>query len=88
MKKPVEPTAVLTIRVSRTLNRRLAREARRRRTTRSNVAREILATTLDETDRDDLQEEAIRQSRRASAQAADAGALDFIESVADLRGWS
>ena len=78
---------VLTIRVPQDLDRRLAREARRRGRTRSEVARSLLAASLQTTPLDDPRKEARRQSRLAAAQAEEREVLRLIVDVADLRGW-
>jgi predicted transcriptional regulator len=78
---------VLTIRVPRALGRRLAREARRQRRTRSDVARTLLTRALESVPADDARTEAERQSRLASQQAAERDTLRFIVNAADLRGW-
>jgi predicted transcriptional regulator len=80
-------TDVLTIRVPRELGRRLAREARRQRRTRSDVARALLASALETTPAEDLPAEARRQSQLASQQADERDVLDLITDVADRRGW-
>jgi predicted transcriptional regulator len=77
-------TSVLTIRVPKEIDRRLAREARRRRRSRSDVARTILADALAAHPEDDPRAEARRQSLAASASDEDA---DFATAVADLGGW-
>ncbi len=80
-------TSVLTIRVPRALDRKLSQEARRRRNTRSEVARALLESALSGVTDPDPAVEAARQSRLASARESDADALEFITSAADLRGW-
>jgi hypothetical protein len=87
MAKPPAPSAVLTIRVPRAIDRQLAREARRRRMTRSEIAREILVASFASPSAEDPAAEAKRQSLLASTQAAEAEALRFIMDAADLRGW-
>lgn len=79
-------SAVVTVRLTREMERRLAREARRSRRTRSEVARAILETYLTGAAPDPLVE-ARRQSVLASAQDADRETLDFIEHAGDTRGW-
>jgi predicted transcriptional regulator len=79
-------TTVVTIRVPRELDRRLTAEARRRRRTRSEAAREILEAALVAAGPDPARE-ARRQSRLASRQDADRETLQFIASVGDDRGW-
>ena len=86
MARPKTESAVLTLRVPAPLNRRLAREARRRRTTRSEVARAILETGLD-TGEPDLASEARRQSLLVGRRRSERDALAFVTSAADLRGW-
>jgi len=88
MKKPPENgSSVLTIRVPVSLGRRLAREARKRRQTRSETARVLLESALAGAHDEDPAAEARRQSRLASRQASEKEALAFIADVADLRGW-
>ena len=79
--------SVLTIRIGSELRRSLAREARRRRKTKSEVAREILTAGLVGEEAPDPDGEARRQSLLVSRRRSERGALDFIESVADVRGW-
>ena len=80
-------STVLTIRVPRALDHRLAREARKRRRTRSETARALLESALAGAPDEDPAEEARRQSRLASRQASEREALTFIADAADLRGW-
>jgi hypothetical protein len=80
-------STVLSIRVTPALSRRLAREARRQRLTRSEAARAILETALEGRPEDDLEAEARRQSDLAARSASEAEALEFIAAVADTRGW-
>lgn len=81
-------STVLTIRVDSALKRSLAREARRRHTTKSELARELLAAGLGgEGGGSDLIAEAHRQSVLVSQRESERDALDFIEHVADTRGW-
>ena len=87
MAKAHSASEVLTIRVPRDLGRRLAREARRQRRTRSDVARTLLTRALESVPADDARAEAERQSRLASQQAAERDTLRFIVNAADLRGW-
>lgn len=83
-----QSSTVLTIRVSPALSRRLDREARRRRQTRSETARAILEGVLhQQTAPDDPDAEARRQSILASSRPEEQDALDFVMSVADFRGW-
>lgn len=79
---------MLTIRIDADLTRSLAREARRRRKTKSEVAREILAAGLDAVGGAlDQAQEARRQSVLVSRRRSEREALDFIEHAADTRGW-
>ena len=86
MSRPKTESTVLTVRVPSALDRRLAREARRRHTTRSDVARAILEAGLGEGE-PDLDAEARRQSLLANRRRSDRETLRFILDVADLRGW-
>jgi predicted transcriptional regulator len=78
---------VLTIRVPAETGRRLATVARRRRRTRSEVAREFIESALAGAAQADPHAEARRQSQLASAHAAESEALHFVNAAADLRGW-
>jgi hypothetical protein len=70
------------------LTRSLAREARRRRKTKSEVAREILAAGLGgEGGVVDLAQAARRQSLLVSRRRSEKETLEFIEQIADTRGW-
>lgn len=80
-------SAVLTIRVPAALSRRLDREARRQRVTRSEAARAILEQALEGHADPDLSAEARRQSELAARTATDAETLEFVAAVADMRGW-
>ena len=79
-------SAVVTVRLTRELERRLAQAARRSRRSRSDMARAILEQHLTGPAADP-HAEARRQSLLASAQDADRETLDFIEHARDLRGW-
>ena len=81
-------TAVLTVRIPASLERKLSREAKRRRCTRSEAARVLLEAALEQGPGEDPAAEARRQSRLASRRASDQEALAFIADVADLRGWA
>ena len=80
-------STVLTIRVPAALDRHLTREARRRRQTRSEVARAILQERFAETDETDLATEARRQSLLVRRRRSERDALAFAVGTADLRGW-
>jgi len=80
------PSSVLTLRVPTTLDRRLAREARRQRTTRGELARRLLEAGLSAGE-PDLASEARRQSLLVSRRRSESDALAFIEAAADTRRW-
>lgn len=82
MARPKTDSTVLTIRVPASLDRRLAREARRRRLTRSEVARAILEAELGHAGAD-LAAEARRQSLLVRRRASEREAIRFILDVAD-----
>ncbi|MBI1876077.1 MAG: DUF3018 family protein [Acidobacteria bacterium] len=86
MSRPKTDSTVLTIRVPITLDRRLAREARRRRKTRSEIARTILEGGL-AGDGQDAAAEARRQSLLVGRHRSERQAMRFIVDAADLRGW-
>jgi predicted transcriptional regulator len=79
--------AVLTIRMDADLARSLAREARRRRKTKSEVAREILAAGLGLAEENLIAQEARRQSLLVGRRRSEREALEFIEQAADMQGW-
>jgi predicted transcriptional regulator len=85
MAKP--DSSVLTIRVPSDLSRRLAREARRQRRTRSALARDLLAASLQRSKATDYAAEARRQSILVRDHESEREALGFITDAADLRGW-
>ena len=82
-----KPSEVITIRVPRELGRRLAREARRQRRTRSDVARRLLDLALSSEPVEDPDAEARRQSRLAAERDSEMETLEFVVDAADLRGW-
>lgn len=82
MARPKSDSTVLTIRVPASLGRRLTREARRRRQSRSEVARSILEAEL-EGGAPDLAAEARRQSLLARRRPSERDAIRFILDVAD-----
>jgi hypothetical protein len=86
MPKPDTSTDVLTIRVPRDVSRRLAREARRQRRSRSAVARAILVEGLGGAP-DDLLAEARRQSLLVRRRESERDAIRFAADAADLKGW-
>jgi predicted transcriptional regulator len=88
MSRPGRASAVLTIRIDADLSRSLTREARRRRKTKSEVAREILAAGLGGKGGDlDLVQEARSQSLLVSRRRSERDTLELIEETADTRGW-
>lgn len=86
-KESPAPSAILTIRVTPSLNRRLARAARASRRTRSETARDLLETALATTRLEDPAVEARRQSKLANSRASERDAMAFIAKAADLKGW-
>lgn len=81
-------TTVLTIRVPVDLDRRIARAARRRRSTKSALLREAIASAFaDAPEADDPAREARRQSLLVSGRTSEREALDFVNHVADDEGW-
>jgi hypothetical protein len=86
MARPKTDSTVLTVRVPVALETRLAREARRRRQTRSEVARAILEAGLGD-DGADFASEARRQSLLASRRRSDRDTLRFMTAIADTAGW-
>jgi hypothetical protein len=88
MAKRGESSRVLTIRIGADLGRSLAGEARRRRTTRSELVRELLSAGLSEGGGvPNLAQEARRQSILVSQRESEREAFEFLEHVADTRGW-
>jgi hypothetical protein len=88
MSRAEKESTVLTVRIGPDLTRSLAREARRRRKTKSEVAREILAAGLGgERSGLDAEQEARRQSLLVSGRRSEREALEFVEKAADTRGW-
>lgn len=88
MTRPKNPTTTLTVRIGSDLERSLDSEARRRRASKSEVVREILSSglALARTGAD-LPAEARRQSLLVSERGSEAETLDFLEEIADTRGW-
>jgi hypothetical protein len=82
-----EGSTVLTVRVPKRLDRKLMREARRLRQTRSKTACALLESALQWDDDEDPASEARRQSRLASQRASEREALTFIAEFSDLQGW-
>lgn len=86
MARPKSDSAVLTIRVPAALDKRIAREARRRRLTRSEVARAALEVGLGGA-APDIAAEARRQSLLVSKLPSEREVLRFITEIADTTGW-
>jgi len=80
-------SAVVTIRVPVDLDRRIAREARRRRRPKSALLRDALQSAFGDVPPDDPAREARRQSLLVSGRDSEREALDFIEASADQQGW-
>jgi Protein of unknown function (DUF3018) len=87
MRRSEKTHVVLTLRIDAYLTRLLAREARRRRKTKSEVAREILAAGLGAEEGNPIAQEAQRQSLLVSRRRSERETLEFIERTADTRGW-
>jgi hypothetical protein len=87
MSRAEKANAVLTLRIDADLTRSLAREARRRRKTKSEVAREILAAGLAAEGGNLLAQEARRQSLLVSRRRSERETLEFIAQTADTQGW-
>lgn len=79
-------STVLTIRVPVALEKRISREARRRRQTRSEVARAALDAGLGG-GAAAFAAEARRQSVLVSKRRSEREVLRFITEIADTRGW-
>ena len=86
MARPKTDTAVLMVRVPAALEKRIAREARRRGQTRSEVARNILEAGLGAGGAD-FASEARRQSLLATRRRSDRDVLRFMTAIADTTGW-
>ena len=87
MARPKTDSTVLTLRVPAKVNRYLAREARRRRQTRSDIARSILQDRVEGSSEPDFLAEARRQSVLVSKRRSERDTLAFLDAVADRRGW-
>ena len=87
MSRSRQTSVVVTLRVPSSLSRRIEREARRRRHTKSAVVRKILEDALATGEAPDPREEARRQSLLVSGRASEKDALRFIERAGDARGW-
>lgn len=87
MRRSKPESAVVTLRVPMALSRRLEREARRRRLSRNQMAREILEDALHDKPFD-LNEDARRQSLLVSRRRSERETLRFILDAADAAGWT
>ena len=85
---PSQRATVLTPRVPSDLDRRIEREARRRRRTKSAVLRDALQGAFGEgPPPEDPAREARRQSLLVSGRASERDVIAFVEDAADDRGW-
>ena len=87
MSRSSDASAVVTIRIPVTLERRLTREARRSRRTRSETARALIEKALAGRPAEDPAAEARRQSLLASRRRSEREAIEFIAAAADLTVW-
>jgi hypothetical protein len=86
MRPAREVDALLTLRIRSSTARALEREARRRRRTKSEVARAILEEGLGRRHPDPAAE-ARRQSLLVSRRESEIDALSFVAEAADSSGW-
>jgi hypothetical protein len=85
---PVAKSTVVTLRVPEELDRRIAREARRQRRTKSALLRDTLQSAFrGAAPADDPVRDARRQSLLVSGRASERDVLEFIEASADDQGW-
>jgi hypothetical protein len=87
MKKSSDSATVLTIRLSKVFDRKLAQEARRLGKTRSETARVLLESALQGTADAEPAAETRRQPPLASQRESGKEALTFIVSATSFRGW-
>lgn len=81
-------STVVTLRVPAELDRRIAREARRRRRAKSAVVRDALQAAFGAgPPAPDPAREARRQSLLVSGRASEREALEFVAAAADTKGW-
>ena len=86
--RKVGGSAVLTLRVSEELDRRIARAARRKRRTKSALLGEVLQSAFGASSpTNNPVQEVRRQSLLVTGRASERDALRFIERAADTRGW-
>lgn len=82
-------STVVTLRIPEELDRRIEREARRRRRTKSALLRDaLLGAFTNGAPAADPAREARRQSLLVSGRESEREALEFVEASADQRGWS
>jgi predicted transcriptional regulator len=85
---PGKKSTVVTIRLPVDLDRRIAREAVRRRRPKSALLRDALQSAFGgAAPADDPAREARRQSLLVSGRESEREALEFIEASADEQGW-
>lgn len=83
-----DKSTVLTVRVPIDLDRRISQAARRRRSSKSALLREAIASAFGSLEpSEDPAREARRQSLLVSGRASEREALEFVEHVADGTGW-
>jgi hypothetical protein len=87
MARPKTDSAVLTLRIPTKVHRYLTREARRRRLTRSDIARGILQEHVEGSKELDFLAEARRQSLLVSKRSSERDTLAFLDAIADRRQW-
>jgi len=88
MPRRSQRSTVLTLRVPSDLDRRIEREARRRRRTKSAVLRDALQGAFGEgPPPEDPAREARRQSLLVSGRASERDVIAFVEDADDDRGW-
>lgn len=80
------PSEVVTFRLSAELYRRLVREARSRRVSKTDILRALLRAHL-QTPVEDRVAEARQQSMLAATVDRDEGFVTFAEAAHDDRGW-
>jgi hypothetical protein len=80
-------SSLLTVRIDSGMARTLAREAKRRGTTRSELARSLLAAGLSGESSDQLAREARRQSLLVSRRRSEKDVIEFVQEIADTEGW-
>ena len=84
---PTSPaTEVVTFRLSAELYRRLVKEARSRRMSKTDILRSVLSAHL-QAPAEDRAAEARRQSMLAAAVDRDGGLAAFMDAAHDDRGW-